>query len=94
MWIAANCIIRQGVTIGDGAVVGAGSFVNKDVPPYAIVFGSPAKVHKYRFDQDIIDKLNESHYWEYEPKDAKTLLIIERNRNSNFSPVSTKKLDD
>ena len=73
-WIAANCIIRQGVTIGNGAVVGAGSFVNRDVPPYAIVVGSPAKLLKYRFSQDIIDELNESHYWEFKPKTAKTML--------------------
>lgn len=74
VWIAANCIIRQGVTIGDGAVVGAGSFVNKDVPPYAIVFGSPAKLYKYRFDQETINELNESHYWELDPKKAKAIL--------------------
>lgn len=74
VWIAANCIIRQGVTIGDGAVVGAGSFVNKDVPPYAIVFGSPAKLYKYRFDQETINELDKSHYWEYEPKRAKKIL--------------------
>lgn len=74
VWIAANCVIRQGVTIGDGAVVGAGSFVNKDVPPYAIVFGSPAKLYKYRFEQETINKLNESCYWEFEPKKAKALL--------------------
>lgn len=79
VWIAANCIIRQGVTIGDGAVIGAGSFVNKDVPPYAIVFGSPAKLYKYRFDQETINKLNESHYWEYEPKKAKLLLTKIKN---------------
>lgn len=74
VWIAANCIVRQGVTIGDGAVVGAGSFVNKDVPSYAIVFGSPAKLHKYRFDQETIDLLNESHYWEFKPKEAKRII--------------------
>ena len=74
VWIAANCIIKQGVKIGDGAVIGACSFVNKDVPPYAIVFGSPAKVHKYRFDQNTIYKLNESHYWELEPEKAKKIL--------------------
>lgn len=74
VWIAANCIIRQGITIGDGAVIGACSFVNKDVPPYAIVFGSPAKLHKYRFDQETINKLNESHYWELKPSEAKKVL--------------------
>ena len=74
VWIAANCIIRQGVKIGDGAVVGAGSFVNKDVPPYAIVFGSPAKLYKFRFDGAIISQLNESQYWELKPKEAKKVL--------------------
>lgn len=74
VWIAANCIIKQGVTIGDGAVVGALSFVNEDVPPYAIVFGSPAKIHRFRFDQEVIDKLNNSHYWENEPKEAKKII--------------------
>lgn len=74
VWIAANCIIRQGVTIGDGAVIGAGSYVNKDVPPYAIVFGSPAKLYKYRFDQETINELNESYYWELDPKKAKAIL--------------------
>lgn len=87
VWIAANCIIRQGVTIGDGAVVGAGSFVNKDVPPYAIVFGSPAKFYKYRFDQETINKLDESHYWDFSPNKAKMILMnikianIETNNN-------------
>ncbi len=74
VWIAANCIIRQGVTIGNGAVVGANSFVNKDIPPYAIVFGSPAKIYKYRFDEDTIKRLNDSHYWDFAPKEAKVIL--------------------
>lgn len=74
VWIAANCIVRQGVTIGDGAVIGAHSFVNKDVPPYAIVFGSPAQFYKYRFDEATIAKLNESRYWEKNPQEAKKIL--------------------
>lgn len=52
VWIGAGSIIKQGITIGNGAVIGANSFVNKDVPPYAIVFGSPAKVWKYRFKEE------------------------------------------
>jgi acetyltransferase-like isoleucine patch superfamily enzyme len=74
VWIAADCVIRQGVTIGDGAVVGAHSFVNKDVPPYAIVFGSPAKFYRFRFDEATIKQLNDSHYWDYEPKKARKIL--------------------
>lgn len=48
VWIGANAIILKGITIGKGAVIGAGSVVTKDVPDYAIVVGNPAKVVKYR----------------------------------------------
>ena len=50
VWIGCNSTILRGVVVGDGAVIGANSLVNKDVPPYAIVVGSPAKIIKYRFD--------------------------------------------
>lgn len=73
-WIAAGCIIKQGITIGQGVVIGANSFVNCDIPPYAIAVGTPAKVIKYRFSQEIIDKLIESQYWELSPKKAKKVL--------------------
>ena len=55
-WIGANSTILKGVTIGRGAVVAAGALVNKDVPPYAIVGGIPAKVIKYRFDEVEIER--------------------------------------
>lgn len=57
VWIGHRAIILSGVTIGQGAVVAAGAVVAKDVPPYAVVAGVPAKVIKYRFEQKIIDKL-------------------------------------
>ena len=63
VWIAAGAIIRQGISIGDGAVVGANSFVNKDVPPYAIVAGTPAKIIKYRFGEVEQRKIKESNVW-------------------------------
>ncbi len=57
VWIATGATILGGVTIGQGAVVAAGSVVTKDVEPYSVVAGSPAKIIKYRFDRDVINEL-------------------------------------
>lgn len=84
VWIGTKCYIRQGVTIGDGAVVGACSFVNKDVPPYAIVFGCPAKIYKFRFDEKTIAQLTESRYWDYEPSEAKKILSKIKQSNDGI----------
>lgn len=74
VWVAANCIIKQGVKIGDGAVIGANSFVNKDVEPYSICFGSPAKFYRYRKCKEKETDLNRSKYWELSPDKAKKKL--------------------
>lgn len=84
VWIATGCIIKQGVHIGNGAVIGANSFVTKDVPPYAIVFGTPAKIHKYRFDESLANVIEKSHYYDYPPEKAKQILnVIKTKFNSN-----------
>lgn len=62
VWIGANAIIMSGLTINQGAIVAAGSVVTKDVPPYAIVGGNPAKVIKYRFSESVIQKLLKVDY--------------------------------
>lgn len=63
VWIGCNSVIMRGVSVGNGAIVGANSVVTKDVPPYAIVVGSPAKIIKYRFEPAIIEALLELEWW-------------------------------
>ena len=58
VWIGENVLILSGVTIGKGAVIAAGSVVVKDIPPYAIVGGNPAKIIKFRFSESVISSLN------------------------------------
>ncbi|MGL5935845.1 MAG: CatB-related O-acetyltransferase [Cetobacterium sp.] len=57
VWIGTDALILSGVTIGQGAIVAAGSIVTKDVPPYSIVGGNPAKIIKYRYSKEIIDEM-------------------------------------
>lgn len=64
VWIGARAMILDGVSVGDGAVIGAGAIVTKDVPPYAIVAGVPAKIIRYRFSEDIINKLLTIKWWD------------------------------
>lgn len=65
VWIGNDVTILGGVRIGNGAVVAAGSVVVKDIPPYAIVGGNPAKIIKYRFPEDIIEKLQRIAWWNW-----------------------------
>lgn len=64
VWIGMNVLIKGGITIGDGVIIGAGAIVTKDIPPYAIVVGAPAKIIKFRFEKEIIDKLLLIRWWD------------------------------
>jgi len=66
VWIGEGAIIKAGITIGIGAVIGMGSVVTKDVSPYEIVGGNPAKNIRFRFTQEIIDKLLASKWWDFD----------------------------
>jgi acetyltransferase-like isoleucine patch superfamily enzyme len=80
VWIGADVIIMDGVKIGDGAIIGAKAVVVKDVPDFAIVGGVPAKIIKYRFSDDIINKLLEIKWWEWdEEKINKNKNIFKNN---------------
>lgn len=70
VWLGCNALILDGVKIGQGAVVGAGSVVTRDVPPYAIVCGTPARVLKYRFDEKTIAQLIKFDWSSIDEEDA------------------------
>ena len=80
VWIGANVVILPGVHVGDGAVLAAGAIVTKDVEPYAIVGGVPAKVISYRFEQDVIEKMIQIRWWEWPHE------IIEENIELMYQP--------
>jgi len=64
VWTGANVVILKGVCVGDGAIIGAGSVVTKDVPPYAIVVGNPARKLRYRFGKADIEYLINLKWWD------------------------------
>lgn len=73
VWIGANALFKGGITVGHGAVVAMGSVVTKDIPPYAIVGGNPAKIIRYRFPHEIIQGFLECEWWSFHPQGFKHL---------------------
>lgn len=71
VWIGSNAVVRRGVRIGNGAIIGANSFVNKDVNDFEIVGGVPAKHIRYRFNLNNIKLINESNWWNLDFESAK-----------------------
>lgn len=105
VWIGQDVSIRMGVTIGNGAIVAASSVVTKNVPPYAVVGGVPARIIKYRFPPEIISLLEESRWWEYAPSDLHnfdisnpvafaTEIINSSKELKKFNPGSFNFWDD
>lgn len=66
VWLGYDSLVKNGVTIGNGAIIAARAVVVKDVPAYSIVAGNPAKVVKMRFDGDTIDRLQKIAWWDWE----------------------------
>ena len=79
VWIGANCTILDNITIGNGAVIAAGSVVVKNVPPYGIVCGNPAKVKKYRFSPELIEQIENTQFWELEMHEIDMFDIFTNN---------------
>lgn len=76
VWIGYEAVIMQGVHIGDGAIIGTRAVVTKDVPPYTIVAGIPAKEIKKRFSEDTIAKLMELQWWNWDDESVRKNLHL------------------
>ena len=87
VWIGAGASIMTGITIGDGAVIGANAVVTKDVPPYAVVVGVPARIIKYRFSESIIKQLLEIKWWSYTKEE------LQKYRDCFVGDLDNEKLE-
>lgn len=74
VWLCSNCLILSGVNIGHGAVVASGAVVTRDVEPYAIVAGNPARVIRYRFDEPTRKALLEAAWWDWPEEEVKQVI--------------------
>lgn len=89
VWVGRNCTVMDGVTIGDGAVIATGAIITKDIPPYAIAGGVPAKVIKYRFSEEIIERLLEIKWWNFSDEEITAHIGFFRNPDLTLDKLNT-----
>ena len=89
VWIGQNVTILPGVHIGDGAIIGANSVVTKDIPAYHISGGNPCKIIRKRFDEELINYLEEIKWWDWE--DEKIFKNLEILCSSDLDKIKTIK---
>ena len=92
VWIGEDVTILPGIKIGDGVIVGKCSVVTKDVPPYSIVGGNPAKIIKKRFDDEMINLLLELKWWDKPIKEINELIPLLVNSDINYVKEKIKEM--
>ena len=90
VWIGDGVIIKQGIHIGNGAVIGFGSRVTKNVPDYAIVAGNPATIIKYRFNKLLVNQLLQIEWWNFPEEKLKLLANFTKNPNEFIDEIKNK----
>ena len=85
VWIGYEAVILAGVTIGDGAIIGARAVVTKDVPPYTIVGGVPAKQIRKRFNEETIDTLLKFKWWDWSKERISKNIAAIQSGNLGYS---------
>lgn len=88
VWIGLNCIIMDGVKIGDSSIIAAGAVVTKDIPPFAIAGGVPAKVIKYRFPQEIINRLMNIQWWNLPDEEITRAIDLFHKTNPTIEDIN------
>jgi acetyltransferase-like isoleucine patch superfamily enzyme len=91
VWIGTGAMILSGLTIGDGAVIGARAVVTRDVPPYAVVAGNPARLIRMRFEEAQVAALLAARWWELDRAEVATLIpLLQSGRVEEFVQAAAK----
>ena len=81
VWLGANVVVLQGVKVGTGAIIGANAVVTKDIPEYAIAVGTPARVLKYRFSEEVITSIKKTSWFNQDVNNAKNVKELQKGFN-------------
>ena len=94
VWLGRECVIMPGVTIGDGAIVAAYSVVTRDVEPYAVVGGNPARFIKKRFSQELTGLLLRLRWWDFPPEKLADFLPVLCDENLEEAEDAIRRMLD